>query len=72
MLREIALGVVVGMVALGLPLACGGAGVTPLVRCKLEALRILPDDPAMVTVYDVADIVERVRACRRTESDGGP
>jgi len=70
MLREIALGVVIGMVVLGLPLACGG-GLSPLVRCQLDALKVLPDDPGMVTVYDAVDIVGRLRACRRADSDGG-
>lgn len=71
MLREMAIGVVVGMLVFGLPLACG-AGVTPLVRCKLEALKILPDDPLKVTPYDAVDLIERLEACRRAQSDGGP
>lgn len=72
MLREIAFGVVIVMVALGLPLACGGAGVSPLVRCQLEALKILPADPDMVTVFDAVDVTQRLRECRRVARDGGP
>lgn len=72
MLREIAAGTLLG---LGLfcvtQVACGG-GLPPIVRCKLEALRVLPDDPGMVTVYDAVDVVERVKACHRAQADGGP
>lgn len=69
MLREIAVGVLVGLCVLGpLCLACGNSA---LVQCKLEALKVLPEDPGMVTLYDAVDIVERVRACHRSEADGG-
>ncbi len=64
MLREIALGVVIGIFAIGLPLACSAPGqLTPLARCQLEALRVLPEDPQQATVYDAVDIIERVRSC---------
>jgi hypothetical protein len=71
---QIAVGAVIGIVAIGLPAACGGGTqVTALMLCQLDALKILPRDPAMVTPYDAADIVTRVRACHRAEaSDGGP
>lgn len=65
-----ALGVGIVMVVLGLPLACGGAGISPLARCKLEALRSLPEDPGQVTLHDAVDIVQRVRACHQ-ENDAG-
>lgn len=68
MLREIALGMLIG-VGLFVPFACGG-GVSPLVRCKLDALKVLPDDPGMVTIYDAVDVIERVKACHRA-ADGG-
>lgn len=71
MLREIAVGVVVGLAALGLPVACMGGGLSPLARCKLEALRILPEDPLQATVYDAVDVIERLQACHR-DGDGGP
>jgi hypothetical protein len=66
-----ALGVGIVMLALGLPLACGGVDLSPLARCKLEALRSLPEDPGQVTLHDAVDIVQRVRACHQAESDGG-
>ncbi len=70
MLREMAVGVLIGLVCVGLPLACTG-GVSPLVRCKLEALRVLPEDPMQATVYDAVDVIERLRACHRLDPDGG-
>jgi hypothetical protein len=63
MLREIALGAVLGMCVLGLPLACTSGRLPELVRCQLSALEILPDDPAMATAYDAADVIVRVHAC---------
>lgn len=71
MLRDIALGALIGMVVLGLPLACTNARLSGLVRCQLEALKVLPDDPNMATIYDVVDIIERVQACKRA-GDAGP
>lgn len=72
MLREIAVGVVVGFIGLGLALACSAPGqLTPLARCQLEALRVLPDDPEMVTVFDGVDIVRRLHACKHAR-DAGP
>lgn len=71
-LRQILLGSVLCLVTLGpLVVACGG-GLSPVVRCKLEALRVLPKDPLMVTIYDGVDVVERVNACDRMSADGGP
>lgn len=69
MLRGIAVSVLVGFGLLA-PFACG-SNITPLVRCKLEALRVLPDDPGMVTVYDAIDVIERVKACHHVHADGG-
>jgi len=72
-LMQIALGALIGIVAIGVPAACGGGTqVTALMLCQLDALKILPKDPAMVTPYDAADIVTRVRACHLVEADGGP
>lgn len=71
MLREIAAGTVIGLVVFGWLTACLGGGLSPLVRCKLEALKVLPDDPGMVSVYDGIDLVERLNACHRAEADGG-
>lgn len=74
MLRDIAIGVLIGLVALGLPLACSAPGqLTPLARCQLEALRVLPEDPQQVTVMDAVDIVERIRSCHDVHpGDAGP
>jgi hypothetical protein len=72
MLREIALGALIGMCALGLPLACTSGKLPELVRCQLSALEVLPDDPRMVTVMDAIDVVERVRACHVAHDGGAP
>lgn len=70
-LQQIAVGVFVGMVAIGLPAACTSSGsLTPLVRCQLDSLKVLPRDPLMVTPYDAIDLVNRLRECER--ADGGP
>lgn len=68
MLRGIAAGMALGFVTLGL--GCTGS-VPPIVRCKLEALDVLPDDPMMATVYDAVDIIERLKRCHRADADGG-
>lgn len=70
MLREIAAGLVIGLVVFGVLVGCLGGGLSPLVRCKLDALRVLPEDPGMATLNDAIDIIERLRACHR-EADGG-
>lgn len=72
MLREIAVGAVVGMVVLGLPLAaCTSGGLSPSVRCQLDALKVLPSDPMMVTVRDAIDVAQRIRECKRAHPDAG-
>ncbi len=71
MLREIAAGLVIGLVVFGFLVGCLGGGVSPLVRCKLEALRVLPEDPMQATVYDAVDVIERLQRCHRDEADGG-
>lgn len=71
-LVQIIVGALLGLVVLGVPLSCGsGTQLTALMRCKLEALRMLPADPGMATVYDAADLVERIHACHRVEGDAG-
>lgn len=72
--QQAILGAVICSVALGLHWACGGATAQNLpafVQCQLDALKVLPEDPNMVTVYDAADIVERVRSCRLSHPDAG-
>jgi hypothetical protein len=71
MLREIAAGLVIGLVVFGVLVGCLGGGLSPLVRCKLDALRVLPEDPMQATAYDAVDLIERLRACHR-EADAGP
>jgi hypothetical protein len=70
MLREIALGMVIGMCALGLPLACTSGRLPELVRCQLSALEILPDDPKMATIYDAEDVILRIKACHELHDAG--
>jgi hypothetical protein len=72
MLREIAAGLVIGLVVFGLLVACMGGGLSPVVRCKLEALEVLPEDPMQATAYDAVDVIERLQACHREQADGGP
>lgn len=73
MLRQIlggcGLGVLAFFLASGFVAACGTTPV--LIECQLAALRVLPEDPEMVTVYDAIDVVRRVKACRHAP-DGGP
>jgi hypothetical protein len=73
--HQIALGAAIALVAfaaLTLFLDGCGAAVSPaLIQCKLDALRVLPDDIRMVTPYDAEDIWRRVRACEAGAADGG-
>ncbi len=44
--------------------ACSGAPqLTSDVACRLNALRVLPEDPEQVTAFDAIEVVRRVRAC---------
>jgi hypothetical protein len=71
MLREIAAGTVLRVVVFCLTqVAC--AELPAVVRCKLDALKVLPEDENQITVGDALDVYHRVRACHRLESDGGP
>ncbi len=72
-LGQIALGCVIGIVALWVPLACGaGIQLSPLAACKLDALRVLPRERNHLTVYDAVDIYDRVRACESAADGGAP
>ncbi|HET8957338.1 MAG TPA: hypothetical protein VFM95_02660 [Microcella sp.] len=71
-MRDLALGALIGMCVLALPLACTSGRLPELVRCQLEALKVLPDDPYLVTVMDAIDVVERVRACHAAHDGGAP
>ncbi len=71
-LIQIGIGLVVCLVGFGSWFACGASGgLTPLQRCLLDSLKVLPSDPMMATPYDVTDIVNRVHGCKRAEADGG-
>lgn len=72
MLREIAAGLVIGLIVFGWLTACLGGSLPPLVRCKLEALKVLPEDENMITVGDARDVYRRIRACHQQQTDGGP
>jgi hypothetical protein len=69
--QDISFGFAVGVVTLG-TLAMPGCGasltqaetVQRVALCKLEAVKVLPADPMLVTPYDLADVVERLKACR--------
>lgn len=65
---------VVGLIAFLIPWSCAGGQLTPLMQCRLAALEVLPEDPAMATVYDAVDVVERMLACKREHAvaDAGP
>ena len=59
-----------------LPWACGarqGQSVTAAIQCRLDALRVLPEDVGNATVYDAIDIIERIKECGRKypEPDAG-
>jgi hypothetical protein len=73
MLREIAAGLLLGLLLFCLSqvfVAC--AGLPLVVQCKLDALKVLPEDENMITVGDALDVYRRVRACHHLEADGGP
>ncbi|HEY3494165.1 MAG TPA: hypothetical protein VGK73_05745 [Polyangiaceae bacterium] len=74
MLRDFALGAIIGMVALGLPMACTSSGqLTPLARCKVDAVvRVVPEDPQQLTFADLVDVVGRLRQCHERADAGSP
>lgn len=68
------LGALVAIGAIAAPGACtSGAQLERLVECKLDALKILPDDPEQISIGDARDIWQRVRACHIVHGapDGG-
>jgi hypothetical protein len=74
-IQDIATGFAISITVLGtlaVP-GCGGAlppkavAAARLAECKLEAVRVLPADPGMITPYDLADVVERLQACRKAQ-----
>jgi hypothetical protein len=69
--RKVSIGVLIGIGAMWFAVACGVGGLSPVARCKLDALKVLPSDPRQATLGDAIDIIERVRACHRAAEDGG-
>jgi hypothetical protein len=68
MLKRAALASVVGLcVVRGL----AGCGAPALLQCRVEAVKMLPDDPMQLTFGDVADLTERLHACKAQDPDAG-
>lgn len=44
------------------------AGGSALIACRVEAVKILPSDPDMISAYDVVDLVGRLRACNQGDA----
>lgn len=77
-LTQIAVGAAVSLAFLAtLGAGCGSQSVNlppqvaQVALCKLDALRVLPSDPKMVTPYDIEDLVGRLQACKAMAGDGG-
>lgn len=71
---QIAIGTAISLLAFGALCVFlnGCASMSPsLVQCKLEALKVLPEDPMQATVYDAVDVIERVKACHAGATDAG-
>jgi hypothetical protein len=71
--RQIVIGAAVSLLvfgALALMLHGCGAATPMVVQCKLDALKVLPEDPQMVTPYDAVDLINRLKACH-APADGG-
>ena len=72
--QQAALGVAISLASLAVAFgACGvgSANLPAVIQCQLDALKVLPKDPAMATPYDAVDIIHRIRACKREFPDGG-
>lgn len=72
-LRQIGIGAALSLLAFGaLLLSLNGCGSATTAQCKLNALKILPDDPKMVTPYDAEDLINRLKACEAGPDGGAP
>lgn len=74
-IQDIATGLAIGtaiLCTLAMP-ACGTAVTPQLVLCQAAASRVLPEDPKMVTPYDLEDLIARLNQCRAQAgaADGG-
>jgi hypothetical protein len=47
-----------------------GCGAPALLQCRVEAVKMLPDDPMQLTFGDVADLTQRLHACK-AQGDAG-
>jgi hypothetical protein len=58
-----------------LGVGCSDPNLGAQIRCQLDAIKVLPDDPLNATVYDAVDVIARLRACKQVSSeitvDGG-
>lgn len=48
-----------------------GCGTPAELQCRLESVRMLPDDPMQVTFGDTVDLVSRLHACKVPAGDAG-
>lgn len=65
-IQDIATGFAIGtavLCTLATP-SCGTAVTPQLVLCQAAATRVLPQDPKMVTPYDIEDLLSRLNECR--------
>jgi hypothetical protein len=67
MLKRAALASVVGFC---LVRGLAGCGAPALLQCRVEAVKMLPDDPMQLTFGDVADLTQRLHACK-AQGDAG-
>lgn len=52
--------------------ACGTAVNPALVQCKLEALRVLPEDPKAISSHDLDTLAGKLQACHASPDAGAP
>lgn len=75
-IRQIAIGAGISLAAFALfnllSTGCGASLSSAVIACKLDALKILPDDPRMVTPYDAVDLINRLKACHNVTDAGAP
>lgn len=73
--QQAVLGVAISLASLAVAFGACGVGSSqrlPLViQCQIDALKILPKDPAMATPYDAVDIINRIKECKRLGADAG-
>lgn len=71
--QHVAYGALLGLALFGcLALAAQGCGTaSTVIACKLDALKVLPEDPRMVTPFDAVDLVNRLNECSKAQADAG-